>query len=221
MYFADKLIKSTPKYLVKTDHKQEESSFDRISCRWNPIKSHQGIILTLMIKAKSFENYKSIQESLERIIGSDEKKINPVKVDEMDYMKLAQIYKRETKYDTSQLSLSSIKRKVEILFCFFIFKLFRPFQSKRLYKYTQSMSKHTDYRKFDDILRMVVDCSQEQVKEIIKILNGISDIKYGYSCSDHALMTCLVFGLNEGEHIHFIGGANGGYTEAAKMMKSQ
>ena len=104
---------------------------------------------------------------------------------------------------------------------YIIFNQFKKLKLDIMSKYTKSMETHSDYRKFDDTLRMVIDCSEAEVKSIISKLDDTPNLKYGYSLSDHALMTCLVFGLQEGEHIHFIDGADGGYTEAATIMKSQ
>ena len=35
------------------------------------------------------------------------------------------------------------------------------------------------------------------------------------------MMTCLVFSLQEGRHVHFIDGADGGYALAALQLKAQ
>tara|TARA_B110000483_G_scaffold169827_1_gene200856 strand:+ start:686 stop:814 length:129 start_codon:yes stop_codon:yes gene_type:complete len=34
-------------------------------------------------------------------------------------------------------------------------------------------------------------------------------------------MTCLIQGMDEGEHIHFIDGGDGGYTMASRELKLQ
>jgi hypothetical protein len=34
-------------------------------------------------------------------------------------------------------------------------------------------------------------------------------------------MTCLVFSLDKGEHVHFIDGSDGGFTAAAIQLKAQ
>jgi len=46
------------------------------------------------------------------------------------------------------------------------------------------------------------------------------DITFGTHRSDAALMTCLLFSLEESRHIHFIDGTEGGFTYAAKGMKA-
>ena len=46
------------------------------------------------------------------------------------------------------------------------------------------------------------------------------DVVFGTWVSDAALMTCLLFDLDAGLHVHFIDGADGGYTRAARKLKS-
>jgi hypothetical protein len=36
-----------------------------------------------------------------------------------------------------------------------------------------------------------------------------------------ALITCLLFGLKDSRHLHFIDGSDGGFTIAARAMKAQ
>ena len=83
---------------------------------------------------------------------------------------------------------------------------------------------HSDYRKFDDMLRMILDCTDKQVVAIRELCEEYSQegkIHFGLHCSAQALMTCLVNGLADGEHIHFIDGGDGGYAIAAAELKRQ
>ena len=90
--------------------------------------------------------------------------------------------------------------------------------------YAESMSNHSDFRKFDDMLRMVVDCSADQAASIRTFLEELrvqGEICFGLHESSVALMTCFVYDVKDGNHIHFIDGGNGGYTMAAKQFKAQ
>jgi len=91
-------------------------------------------------------------------------------------------------------------------------------------KYADSLRTHSDYRKFDDMLRMILDCSPKQVEKIKSLLEALyqkGEVFYGLNESDTSLMTCYVQDLNEGNHIHFIDGGEGGYTKAAIQLKGQ
>jgi hypothetical protein len=115
-------------------------------------------------------------------------------------------------------------RFFEIIMAVLIFKLgMNPIGFDKD-KYAQAMKSHSDFRKFDDILRMVIDCTADEVHKITQFLElqySENRIYYGTHESDDCLMTCYVNGLNDGEHIHFIDGGNGGYALAAKQYKAQ
>lgn len=89
-------------------------------------------------------------------------------------------------------------------------------------KYIREMGANTDFQKFDDMIRMVLDCSPQQRTAITQLLEAErkkGDIVYGMHLSNEALLTCLVFQLDN--HIHFVDGSNGGYALAAKQLKEQ
>lgn len=86
------------------------------------------------------------------------------------------------------------------------------------------MQTHSDFRKFDDTLRMVLDCSLEEIFSIKSYLQSryeAGEIFYGTFETDSSLMTCFVEGLGQGQHIHFIDSENGGYASAAIQLKQQ
>mgnify|MGYP000196790642 CR=1 FL=1 len=68
------------------------------------------------------------------------------------------------------------------------------------------MASHSEFRKFDETLRMVIDCTEAQIKDFIDLRHKNGELEYGTFVSDSALMTCLVKDLNPGDHIHFIDG---------------
>jgi hypothetical protein len=86
------------------------------------------------------------------------------------------------------------------------------------------MSTHADYRKFDDMLRLVLDLNIQQKSQLENFLDleyKQGHIFYGLHSSSHALMTCMVFSATQGKHLHFVDGAEGGYALAALQIKHQ
>jgi hypothetical protein len=49
---------------------------------------------------------------------------------------------------------------------------------------------------------------------------AVGELVYGLHAARGALMTCLIF-KRQGEHVHFVDGAEGGYALAAQQMKEQ
>ena len=71
---------------------------------------------------------------------------------------------------------------------------------------------------------MVIDVTQQQADEVERFLEAgyrAGELNYGTWRSNAALMTCLLFDLAQSLHVHFIDGADGGYTQAAKAMKAR
>ena len=88
--------------------------------------------------------------------------------------------------------------------------------------YRDEIRSNTDFRKYDGILRMVLDVSENQAERIEQYLKREQDaghLVYGVHLANAALMTCLVFNMAQSEHVHFIDGSDGGFAMAARGFK--
>jgi hypothetical protein len=88
--------------------------------------------------------------------------------------------------------------------------------------YKREVVANTDFRKFDDGLRMTLDCAPDLADELEALLkraaqDGIA--RYGIHRQNAALVTCIVPSPTSSNHVHFVDGAAGGYTAAAKVLK--
>ena len=95
------------------------------------------------------------------------------------------------------------------------------FDAKR---YKGELIVNADYRKFDDGLRLTLDCTPEladalEARLVAARAAGIA--QYGVHRQQAAIMTCFVPSASHANHIHFIDGASGGYAAAAKTLKTQ
>ncbi|MGR9246660.1 DUF3095 family protein [Rhizobium leguminosarum] len=82
---------------------------------------------------------------------------------------------------------------------------------------------NSDFRKFDDGLRLTLDCTPEQIDKVEAILvpaRARGEINFGLHRQSHALMTCLVPSDRLDSHLHFLDGMGGGYARAAEMMEA-
>jgi hypothetical protein len=90
--------------------------------------------------------------------------------------------------------------------------------------YRQELRTNTDFRKYDGLLRLVLDVSPAQadaIEDYLAAEHAAGRLVYGTHRADAALMTCLVFSLEQSQHIHFIDGADGGFALAAQGFKKQ
>jgi hypothetical protein len=112
--------------------------------------------------------------------------------------------------------------EVCVALIFFKYKLKVPAFDSEGYK--KEIANNTDFRKFDDTLKMVVDCSNQQMADILHYLEELKakgQVFYGMHTSSEALMTCLVWSPSNNQHVHFIDGSDGGYAMAAIQLKAQ
>jgi hypothetical protein len=91
-------------------------------------------------------------------------------------------------------------------------------------KYLSEVAANSDFRKFDDALRMIVDCSPGMAQKIEDTLSAAASdghIRYGCHREDAAIMTCFAPSPSQPSHVHFIDGAQGGYALAAAALKQR
>ena len=89
--------------------------------------------------------------------------------------------------------------------------------------YKQQVVENSDFRKYDDALRMILDCSEELARALSARLADAASrgiVRYGLHRQDAAMMTCFTPSALRPDHVHFIDGARGGYASAATALKA-
>ena len=221
---AEDLIKGAEEVYEIPQHHKKETNLRKLSCRWKSIESKQGSVLSLLFidpEARD-ELYKEFLIKLEDILEGDLERANPVRTQSMNYRDTVQMLKHDTRHQHSFFQL--LPRMIDTLTATILFRwgLFRFIPAYK--NYFDQIATHSDFRKFDDMLRMVLDCRNEQIEKIDQLCHEMKDlygICFGLYRSEAALMTCYVPNFSDGSHIHFIDGSNGGYAMAAKQLKAQ
>jgi Protein of unknown function (DUF3095) len=89
--------------------------------------------------------------------------------------------------------------------------------------YVQQVVENSDFRKYDDGLRMILDCTRELERALTqRLVTAASSriVRYGLHRQDAAMMTCFTPSVMRSDHVHFIDGARGGYASAATALKA-
>jgi hypothetical protein len=89
--------------------------------------------------------------------------------------------------------------------------------------YVQQVVENSDFRKYDDGLRMILDCTVELEGVLTRRLAAAAaagTVRYGLHRQDAAMMTCFTPSALRSDHVHFIDGARGGYASAATALKA-
>ena len=230
---ADSIIKSRGSLIDTESSLRMTPELRGLSCRWQRIPNRNGIVVSLLVMANpdhpddSDDIYQKVLDDIDRVLQLGITHGNPVNLELLRYKTAWQMLREEVKFHQTPFCRPFLSRALEILLCAVIFRL-GLFQHSVLDvpEYKSGLRAHADHYKFDDMLRMVIDCSVKGGKHIESMLDeqhnqGIPRLFYGVHYSRHSLMTCLLSDTTEGNHIHFIDGDDGGYAMAAKQLKLQ
>jgi hypothetical protein len=208
----------------------DASRFSGLECRWNSLTPKRGQVVSLIVLARSRDQqrqkiYTSILQWIEtNLSGDDSIPVSlaslPVSWPPKDlYAEIKvrtasfgpfkkAIYKYKALF-TSLLAMILIKYKINL----------GPFKPDQ---YLSQLISQSDHRKFENSLKMILDCSVKDADKMGTFLNQLykdEEIFFGLHLSPKAIMTCMVFSLEN--HLHLIDGSDGGYTLAAKQLKEQ
>ena len=233
MELADALLKdpaNRDRYLPQPSADLSKPDLSGLSCRWNPLIPRGGKVAAIMVRGIAADprvRRAVIGNAIEGIalaLGGTLESAAPVDPQIMRY-----------RWPPSKLALEARatagKEGFYLRFALLIFWTFLQLWSERFNfrlgfynppQYHEEMRANNDFRKFDGILRLVLDVSQGQADAIEAYLESeyrARRLIYGMHIADTALMTCLVFDLRKSEHVHFIDAGDGGYAKAAGGYK--
>ncbi|NEP41859.1 MAG: DUF3095 domain-containing protein [Okeania sp. SIO2H7] len=234
--YAEELIKNPATaaiYNLKNSGNLVEADFSGLICPWQDIPSKEGAILSLIVKAictTTAENnlvYWEFSEHLSKLY-SDENLMNPIAAENLkvtlnnqDLYSVVKVHSRFRRWWEKMWLLW--KTKVGYFLFIWLMKFKVKIGKSDFGQNKLDVVADTDFRKFDDALRMVIPGNETQIE---KLENYLEDryqkgkLVYGLHISKNALITCAVF-QHSGNHISFIDGADGGYALAAKAMKQR
>ncbi|MQW85581.1 DUF3095 domain-containing protein [Sinorhizobium saheli] len=199
-----------------------------LSCRWNPIVARHGAIVSIIAVPGERGNGPDFQALIGDIVAlaeGEERGGHPVPEDGPEphlSMRGVSIEARAVAPRGRRL-LTWPFIAVQSLVLFLCFRLginLGPFDVKR---YARDLASNSDFRKFDDGLKMTIDIGADRLRRIEERLvqaAAAGICRYGLHRQDSALMTCIVPSPMSRDHMHFIDGAAGGYAMAARNLKA-
>lgn len=218
---AEALSKASNDFAVAESDDAGEPDLTGLSCRWQPLKATNGVMLSIIIRARQdaaalVPAYRDIYGRIQQRLAHD---ICPVAISALNM-------RWPPRGLWTERALGGSMRKI-IMQSFFQYLSTATGITIGGYNgqaYAASLPAHSDYRKFADSLRMVIDCSAIEADVIESILNesqsaGIID--FGLHRATAALLTCFVQTTNDAGHIHFVDGSDGGYAMAAQALKTR
>jgi hypothetical protein len=196
-----------------------------LSCRFDELRSERGVILSLIVIPTPDGDTAAFGRLISEVLTLAE---NPREarrpIPEGRLVSSGPFTGFEIEAKTIKANSLAAKAKLAAgrLAAFLIFRIGRPIGSFDPARYLDQLVENTDFRKFDDGLRMTLDCTPALADRLESLLaqarrEGVA--RYGLHRQKAALMTCFVPAPTRSDHVHFVDGAMGGYAMAARALK--
>jgi hypothetical protein len=193
-----------------------------LSCRWAPLQSQHGKMLTLIIQGA--DDPGAVFAEVMRLAGQDGDP-RPARPETLraawppkDFMLEARARCRG-----GWLPWWTLRVLAETLLAKLVIARGKPVGGFDPQRYRLEIRSNTDFCRHDRTLCFVIDCALPRIDAIrahVEACAAAQAFDWGMNVSDTALMTCLVTSESEGLHVHFVDGGSVGYTSAAKQLKA-
>ncbi len=228
MHFADEQMKHGA-YAVDAAPPGSYPDLTGLSCRWTPMHSQHGQILSILVLPQSADlsdAHAALYHDIIDLARGLDRAGHPVPASGPGFEWPPEGLALEAHASRGKRSLAL--RKAQLLVETFIALIFFKTKVKlgsfdpMHYVYTSGIN--ADFRKFDDGLKMTIDCDAETEARIrMRLEQAQTDglIQYAIHAQDQAIMTCIVPSVTADDHVHFVDGAAGGYAKAAEQLKGR
>jgi len=198
-----------------------------LSCRFEEIPHVRGLILSVLVVPSSGADPRAFRKVIEDVVALAERTPDagrpvPAQGPPLKWPPAGMEYEARAARGGPLLK----RRGVVLVFSLWAYVIMKlgitvgNFVPKR---YLQQVVENSDFRKYDDGLRMILDCTPDLADALAQRLaeaaaNGV--VRYGLHRQDAAMMTCFTPSVMRADHVHFIDGARGGYASAATALKA-
>jgi hypothetical protein len=198
-----------------------------LSCRFQPMPATRGVVLSLIVVPAEGQGDARFRELVLDILGlagqGDASTPVPVEGPGLSWPPEGLgLEARATRRPGIPLVAARLGVMARTLASHAIFSLGLRVGGFDPARYRRQLVENADFRKFDDGLRMTIDCTPTLAETIEKRLAEAEQAGVAHSGlhrQDAAIMTCFVPSPLRSDHIHFVDGAAGGYAAAAAALK--
>ena len=223
---AEELLK-TDQITIPPSPAGSQPNLEGLSCRFAPTPNRHGAVLSLIVReAKGAPPgaFAAVVGRLLAIMRSEEREGHPLPAQGPRFGWPPDTLDFEAKAAGGGWRGTRLARAAFSLFAGLLLRTEWKLGRFDPAVYKSDLVANSDFRKFDDGLRMTIDCDAASAAAIESLLleaeaGGV--LRFGLARQEQSLITCLVPSLIERDHLHFIDGAGGGYAMAARNMKAK
>jgi hypothetical protein len=198
-----------------------------LSCRWNDIPASHGLILSLVLAPVTNGDpaFRKLVEELLAELESSSEVARPVPENAPGVgwpPPGLDLEARASRKSGQSLFMQRLRVGAGTLLAFLIMRFGIRVGGFDPAVYRRDVVDNSDFRKYDDNLRMTLDCSPalaDRIEQRLTQAEAAKVARFGLHRQPSAIMTCIVPSISESTHVHFVDGAAGGYALAARRLK--
>lgn len=225
--FAEEEMKAG-RFAVPPAPEGETPDLSGLSCRWTPAASRFGTILSLVMRKSVGADDAAFAGAVRDILalcGDLARGGHPLPEEgpATSWPPPGLDYEARALHGQGSLALARLRLYARTFFAWLIFRTKARVGGFDPEVYRGDTARNTDFRKFDDGLRMTLDCGvalADRIETRLQKLRRQGIVEYGTFRQQEALITCVARSPLVRDHLHFVDGAMGGYAAAAKMLKA-
>ncbi|HEV7439735.1 MAG TPA: DUF3095 family protein [Methylobacterium sp.] len=203
-----------------------EPDLTGLSCRFEASPAQNGVILSLIVVPRAGAGAAALRRALAAVIGlvqADPRLGRPLPDRGPDLGWRPNSVALKPERGGRIRDLAARARRLAGAFASFLAFRFRvSVAGFSAPTYLRELVANADYRKYDDGLRMTIDCTPETARMIEARLDEAETdglVHFGLVRKDSAVVTCFTPDRLGSGHVHFVDGGEGGYARAATQLK--
>ena len=224
--WADREMKAG-RFLVVAPPGGARPDLTGLSCRWRPVPARNGTIVSIIAvprEATDPTSFPSLVAEVLALLSSEERDGHPIPVagPEMRWppagigLEVRALRRRRRALGRARVLMEGMVAQMSD-------RRDRVIAGFDARQHRADVAHNSDFRKYEDGLKLTVDVSPAVCAQIEAVLQRASDggvCRFGLHRQDEALLTCIVPSHSDRTHMHFVDGAAGGYALAASMLKA-
>jgi len=200
-----------------------------LSCRWNDIPAEKGVMLSLVVAPVTHGSaaFRRLVESLLAELDASDEAARPVPDGAPGVgwpPPGLELEARASRRAGEGRYAARLRVMAETLLAYVVMRTGIRVAGFDPARYRREVVANSDFRKYDDTLRMTLDCTPalaDRIEQRLAAARNANVLRFGVHRQSAAIMTCIVPSIADGGHFHFVDGAAGGYARAASRLKLQ
>ncbi|RWY47855.1 DUF3095 domain-containing protein [Mucilaginibacter gilvus] len=221
--YAEQIIKGDDYMLAPNTGEEEEPDLTGMQCRWDRIAppENKEEVVSLLVVARDGNRqsavFKDVMNAMDEIYGLPQKR-QPISIAKLQFNSTFSKLSNEMMVTLGRIKWLQLLKSWMLGLYGYVY-----FRTKNGKHYLQSLVEMADTLVIDGKINTVISGTAKQRLALQKVLDKLEaegKLIYGLHISRASVMSCYVRDLKD-DHIHFVDGSEGGYTQAARMLKGK